>query len=267
MWIINLRKKTSLFKKILRAYTRFMSKNSTKWDGHDHPKGDEGYNWTSDFVYGGIDGAVTTFAVVAGVEGASLSVSVILILGFANLFADGFSMSVGKYLSDKSEQEQFERIREIEFRHIEEKRAHEREEVEVILKKYGFKGKDLVRGVEIITANPEGWVDLMMRNEFNMTLENVNPIGGALATFISFVVIGFIPLIGYTFRPLLNLDQQATFYLTCASTLLALFIVGTVKSRFSVRHWFVSGLETMFIGGVAATIAYLVGWGLRGLAG
>ncbi len=58
-----------------------------------------------EFVYGGIDGAVTTFAVVAGATGARFDAKIILVLGFANLIADGFSMSVGSYLSTKSEVE------------------------------------------------------------------------------------------------------------------------------------------------------------------
>ncbi|MGH9856666.1 MAG: VIT1/CCC1 transporter family protein, partial [Acidobacteriota bacterium] len=62
-------------------------------------------DYLSEFVYGGIDGAVTTFAVVAGATGANFSVKVILVLGFANLIADGFSMSVGSYLSTESEHE------------------------------------------------------------------------------------------------------------------------------------------------------------------
>ncbi len=62
-------------------------------------------DYLSEFVYGGIDGAVTTFAVVAGATGARFSTSVIIILGFANLIADGFSMGVGSYLSSKSELE------------------------------------------------------------------------------------------------------------------------------------------------------------------
>ncbi len=224
------------------------------------------YNWVADFVYGGIDGAVTTFAVVAGVEGASLSVPIILILGFANLFADGFSMSVGKYSSDKSELEQFEKVRRIEYQHLKDKPEHEREEIREIMKEYGFKGKDLDRAVEIITSDEDVWVDLMMRKEFNMTLENIDPMKGALATFISFVLIGFIPLMGYVFKPLIGLEEDGTFILTCAATLLALFIVGTVKGRFSERNWILSGLETLFIGGAAAAIAYVVGYLLRGLA-
>lgn len=226
-----------------------------------------GYHWTADFVYGGIDGVVTTFAVVAGVEGASLSVPVILILGFANLFADGFSMAVGKYSSDKADLEQYDKVKRVEYRHLKEKEQHERDEVREIMTKYGFKGKDLDRAEEIITANPDVWVDLMMRNEFNMTSENVSPVKGALATFISFILIGFVPLTGYTFRSFLPFFDGRMFLVTCFFTLLALFVVGAVKSKFSIRNWFVSGLETMFIGGLAAFIAYLVGYLLRGLVG
>lgn len=225
----------------------------------------EDYNWISDFVYGGIDGAITTFAVVAGVEGASLSIPIILILGFANLFADGFSMSVGKYLSDKASLEQYQKIRQIEFEHLTQKTEHERQEVVEILTNYGFKGKDLERATEIITSDPEAWVDLMMRNEFNMTNENIRPLTGGFVTFVSFLLIGFIPLTAYTFKALLPFDQAQMFIFTSIATLLALFFVGTVKSKFSMRHWFLSGLETMFIGGVAAAIAYIIGFLLRGL--
>lgn len=62
-------------------------------------------DYLREFVYGGMDGAVTTFAVVTGAAGANLGVRVIIILGFANVFADGFSMAVGSYLSEKSEQD------------------------------------------------------------------------------------------------------------------------------------------------------------------
>ena len=225
------------------------------------------YNWVPDFVYGGIDGAVTTFAVVAGVEGASLSVPIILVLGFANLLADGFSMSVGKYSSDKSEVEQFEKIKAEEYRHLKEKPEHEREEIEEIMEAQGFKGKDLKRAVEIITSNEDVWVDVMMRNEFNMTQENVNPIKGGAITFVSFILIGFIPLMGYVFKPFLGLDYDGVFVFTCVATLVALYIVGAVKSKFSDRHWLISGLETALIGGLAAVIAYVVGYFLRGLVG
>lgn len=231
----------------------------------DHESGGT-YNWVSDFVYGGIDGAVTTFAVVAGVEGASLSLSVILILGFANLFADGFSMSVGKYLSDKSEKERYDRIKGIEYNHLTERRAHEVSEIREIMKGYGFRGKDLTRAVEVITSDKDVWVDVMMRNEFNLTDEGINPFLGGFVTFASFILIGFIPLLGYTFNYIFKLNPQNIFIVTAVSTLFALFLVGAVKSKFSVQKWFWSGIETALFGGFAATIAYIIGYLLRGLA-
>ncbi|MFH1284328.1 MAG: VIT1/CCC1 transporter family protein [Candidatus Peregrinibacteria bacterium] len=238
----------------------------------DHPKvkignGDKNYNWLPDFVYAGIDGSVTTFAVVAGVVGASLSTTVILILGFANIFADAFSMSTGKYLSDKSNKEIYKRIEEIEFRHLKEKTKVEKEEVREILKKYGFKGKNLETATETITSNPKAWVDLMMRNEFKMCRESVHPMKGAITTFVSFVAVGFIPLIAYTFNSLLKLSQSALFITTCVATLSALFMVGAIKSKFSPKNWFISGLETVLIGGLAASIAYLTGVFLKYLIG
>jgi vacuolar iron transporter family protein len=241
--------------------------DDSEFDPESEHRSSDSYGWVPDFVYGGIDGAVTTFAVVAGVEGASLALPIILILGFANLLADGFSMSVGKYLSDKSELEQYEKIKQIEFRHIKEHPEHEREEVEEILEGYGFKGKDLKRATDVVTSDDEAWVDLMMRNEFHMTPEGINPFKGGLITFISFVAIGFIPLAGYVFKGPLGLDDDQTFLLTCVFTSVALFIVGLVKSRFSMRHWLICGVETAFIGGIAASIAYLVGYLLRGLVG
>lgn len=233
----------------------------------DHPPGFQNatYNWVPDFVYGGIDGAVTTFAVVAGVQGASLSIPIILVLGFANLFADGFSMATGKYSSDKAHQEQFEHIRQIEYRHLKEKTEEETEEVRFILSKYGFAGDDLETGVRVITSNPDAWVDLMMRNEFCMVQENVDPIKGAISTFLAFIVIGSIPLLAYVLKGFLPLTSDGLFITTSIATFFALFFVGTVKSRFVVKNWFVAGIETALLGSLAASIAYLIGFLLRSL--
>lgn len=221
------------------------------------------YNWISDFVYGGIDGAVTTFAVVAGVEGASLSLPVILILGFANLFADGFSMAASKYLSDKTDQEQYAKIRRREKKHIEANSSHKDDELDRIITKYGFAGKDLEAAKKVFQSNPDALLDLIMRNEYNMTQENIDPKKGSIVTFLSFLAIGLIPLIAYVLNPLFQLDPSQTFVATCIATLGALFIVGAIKSRFTDRHWLISGAETAFIGGVAAIIAYIVGFLLK----
>ncbi len=231
-----------------------------------HEQTSNKYNWLPDFVYGGIDGAVTTFAVVAGVEGASLPAGVILILGFANLFADGFSMATGKFLSDRSEKEQYSRIKEMEYEHIQIDAETETEEIREILSKYGFKGKNLETATQTIIADPDNWVDFMMKHEFDLSDEKIRPLQGAISTFVSFLIIGFIPLFAYTFQPILNLNSDQTFIATSALTLIAMFIVGTVKSKFSTKNWLMSGLEVALLGGLAAAIAYGVGVALRSLA-
>ena len=98
-------------------------------------------SYLRDWVYGGIDGAVTTFAVAAGVAGANLSPGIVLILGFANLLADGFSMAVANYSGTKTEQEQYERLIAIENKHIDTVPDGEREEIRQIFGEEGLPGR------------------------------------------------------------------------------------------------------------------------------
>lgn len=224
------------------------------------------YIWVSDFVYGGIDGAVTTFAVVAGVEGASLPVSIVLILGFANLLADGVSMAVSKYSSDKAERERIQRIRRLEYKSIREKPQEERAEIEQILRDHGFTGKALESATHVITKDKDVWVDIMMKHEFDVVEEAIYPFKSALTTFIAFNVIGLIPLIGYIFTPFFHFNTNTVFFFTTVFTMIALFIVGTVKAQFTDGKWWDAGLRTVLTGGIAASLAYLVGYLLQGLA-
>jgi VIT1/CCC1 family predicted Fe2+/Mn2+ transporter len=203
--------------------------------------------YLSDFVYGGIDGSVTTFAVVAGVVGASLSPSIVLILGFANLFADGFSMAVGNYLSSKSRKEYIEKVREI-------------------FKEKGFSGGQLEDAVRIITGNKKIWVDTMMKDEFGILEEQKSPIKGTVVTFIAFNLIGLIPLLAYILSYLFPSLNEQVFLLSIIFTSCAFFIVGSVKGKIVDKKWYLSGLETLLIGGTAAIIAFLVGFFLKGLA-
>ena len=154
-------------------------------------------DYLGEFVYGGIDGSVTTFAVVSGSVGAGLDSSVIIILGVANLFADGFSMSIGAYLSSKSENDKFLKHRDIEYWEIENLRESEVEEVRQIYREKGFEGELLEDVVRVITSDKDRWVNEMMRNELEMMEEKRSPwwIGGA--TFISFAIMGLVPLIVY----------------------------------------------------------------------
>ena len=116
-----------------------------------------------DFVYGATDGAVTTFAVVAGVVGASLSPSIVLILGFANLLADGFSMAVGNYLATKAQREYIEKARKREEWEIDNLVEQEKQEIRDIYTKKGFKAELLDEIVKVITSRRKVWFDTMMR--------------------------------------------------------------------------------------------------------
>jgi len=233
---------------------------------HDHmKKRQRELGWLPDFVYGGMDGAVTTFAVVAGVAGAQLSTAVVLILGFANLFADGFSMAIGKYSSDRAERERIQHVRGQLDERIHGNPKEERAELTKVLNTRGFKGENLKNAVKVISANEAVWIDTMMRHKFHLIDEHIDPIKGAFTTFIAFNLIGFIPLAGYVMNPLLGLSSKSIFMWTVGATLLALFIVGGIKGKLLKQNWALSGLETMVIGGVAASIAYLVGYLLRNI--
>ena len=123
------------------------------------------------FVFGAIDGTVTTFAVVAGAIGASLSPSVVLILGFANLLADGFSMSIGNYLATKTRHEYLAKERKREEWEIENMVEQEKQEIRDIYARKGFKDELLEDVVGVITKKQNVWVDMMMREELGLNRE------------------------------------------------------------------------------------------------
>src|SRR4030065_2526517 len=129
-----------------------------------------------DFIYGSIDGAVTTFAVVAGVVGASLSPGIILILGFANLFADGFSMAAANYQASKARNQFIEMKRKQEEWEIDHMEEQEKEEIREIYKKKGFKDELLEEIVRIITSRRKIWVDTMMKEELGLIEDGKNPL-------------------------------------------------------------------------------------------
>jgi vacuolar iron transporter family protein len=215
-------------------------------------------NYLREFVYGGIDGAVTTFAVVAGAVGANLEPAIIIILGFANLFADGFSMSVGAYLSAKSEKEHYKKHRKIEYWEIENIPELERKEVEDIYRNKGFDGKLLQDVVDVIVSDKDRWVDEMMKNELEMIPDFKSPFKIGLATLVSFIVVGFIPLVVYVY----DYFEETSFDIflwTSIFTGIAFIIIGWLKSYVNQTNVFKSVFETLILGIVAAMVAYFVG--------
>lgn len=214
--------------------------------------------YLGEFVYGGIDGAVTTFAVVAGGFGADLDSGIIIILGFANLLADGFSMSVGAYLSSKSNQENYKKHEAIEYWEIENLPDVERQEIKEIYEAKGFEGELLEKVVDQITSNKDLWVAEMMKDELNLMEESKSPFKIGLATFISFILVGFIPLLVYLWT-FFNPSSINIFFWTSILTGTAFIIVGWLKSIVNQTSSIKSILETLALGVLAAVVAYYVG--------
>lgn len=161
-------------------------------------------DYLSEFVYGGIDGAVTTFAVVAGATGARFDVKVLLVLGFANLIADGFSMGVGSYLSTKSEQQ--------------------------LMVKRGESLKD-----------------------------EPSPVINGATTYTSFILVGLVPLLAYTLDYIFDLNLTNLFLIASILTALAFVGIGLLKSRVAQAAPLRSILETLVLGVIAASLAYVLG--------
>lgn len=212
-------------------------------------------NYLRDWIYGGIDGTITTFAIVAGVVGANLPGAVVLILGLANLIADGFAMGAGNYSATKAELDDYERLLAIEQKHIELEPRGEREEIRQIFGLKGFSGVELERIVEVISADKELWAKTMAIEEYGLSPAAKSPVRAALNTAASFVLCGLVPLVSYLIA--YNLA------LCVAATGIVFFGIGAAKSRWSRADWAMSGLETLSIGMSAAVVSYLIGFELR----
>jgi len=212
-----------------------------------------------DSVFGGIDGTVTTFAIVSGVTGAGLANEVILVLGIANLLADGYSMAAGNYSATKSDLEKLDYLLDVEEDHIKHHPEGESDELSQILEGYGYRGAELDSATKTIKHSPGLWTDLMLLGEYGISSVRPNPFGSAVATFFSFVLCGSVPLIPF----LLRIENALT--VSAIATLVVFFLVGAGKTLWTRRRWWYSGLETLVTGASAALIAYLCGYLLSGI--
>ncbi len=217
------------------------------------------HSYLRDFVYGAIDGTVTTFAVVSGVAGAGLSTGVIIILGIANLLGDGFSMAASNFLGTKTEEELRTKARRTEEQHIASYPEGEREEIRQIFANKGFEDEQLEHIVEVITADKKRWVDTMLVEELGLPLEGPSAMKAAVTTLIAFVLVGFIPLAAFVIDYAFPGSIAKPYVLSTLLTGVAFFFVGTAKSWFVDESWIRAGLETLVIGGCAAALAYVAG--------
>ncbi|MGB0720354.1 MAG: VIT1/CCC1 transporter family protein [Bdellovibrionales bacterium] len=210
-----------------------------------------------EWVYGGIDGVVTTFAIVAGVVGASLSPVVVLILGLANLIADGFSMAAGCYSATKADADNYWRLRAREESHIDNHHAGEIAETRQILINKGFAEADLDDMVAAISKDRDTWIEWMMQEEYGLSRPVNTPFHAAFHTFLAFVICGSAPVLPFA------LGFPAAMHWALLLSGLTFFAIGSLKSHWSIKSWWREGGETVLIGLFAAGLAYVIGYGLK----
>ncbi len=217
-------------------------------------------SYLRDWVYGGVDGAVTMFAIVSGVVGARLSPGVIVILGLSNLVADGLAMAASNYLATRSEHDEFRYAEAVEHRHIRADPSGEREEVREIFRRYGLHGDLLERVVETITVDRQQWLRIMLREEYGLPAIVRMPSRAATSTFFAFILCGLVPLVPFV------AGLPYAFGVAAVATALVFALIGALKSRWSTQSGWRSALETVAVGAAAAGVAFAVGTGLRGFS-
>lgn len=219
-----------------------------------------------EIIYGGIDGIVTTFAVVAGFAGASLtndttlqiSFVVVLLFGLANLFADAASMGLGNFLSVRSEKDLYHAKRELELSEVRTNTDHELVETIAIMKDKGFTDEQATTLAGIYKTNEDYWVDFMMQHELELSdPRGENEIFTGLATFFSFMIFGAIPLLPFMLRS--EGDPATAFMYSSIGTLGALVALGLLKWKVIGSRLSASLFEVVAVGGTAAVLAYFVG--------
>lgn len=211
-------------------------------------------------VLGGIDGCVTTFAIVAGAVGANFSASVAMVLGAANLVADGFSMAVSNYESVDAQRQQAEALRQREYDHIDQIPEGEREEIRQIFESKGFSGDILEGIVATITGNRKLWVETMLSEEHGLSKHLPKPFASSLVIFAAFVAVGGLPLIPFLFQSL-SLHNKFAISIVLASCVF--MTIGGLKGLRSDRAVFRGVMQTLLIGMCAAGLAFVSAYLLR----
>jgi VIT1/CCC1 family predicted Fe2+/Mn2+ transporter len=208
-----------------------------------------------DIVIGMSDGLTVPFALAAGLSGATVLSSIIVTAGLAEIVAGSIAMGLGGYLAGKSDAEHYDSEYKREVYEIDKLLEHEKDEVFEILETYGLTREEATPIVESLATRPKDFADFMMR--FELGLEKPQPkralqsgltIGGAYAFG------GLIPLLPYI---LMNEAHHALLW-SVGVTVIALFVFGYVKGKFTGARPFKSAIQTCFIGSAAAGAAFLI---------
>ena len=208
-----------------------------------------------DVVIGMSDGLTVPFALAAGLSGAKVGASVVVLAGLAEIAAGSIAMGLGGYLAARTDQEHYESELQREIRETHEKPEAERREVIEVFESWGLTSEQMTPAVDAICSNPKRWVDFMMRYELG--LEEPDPkraVSSAGTIAASYIGGGFIPLAPY----FLLSNVETGLVASTAVTITALFIFGCIKARFTGIPMWRGGLQTTMIGGLAAAAAFSI---------
>jgi VIT1/CCC1 family predicted Fe2+/Mn2+ transporter len=219
-----------------------------------------------DIVIGLSDGLTVPFALAAGLSGAVTSSHIVVLAGLAEIAAGSIAMGLGGYLAAKGDAEHYASEKRREEREIVERTWDEEEEIYEIFGQYSVDRTNAAPVLHALKANPDAWVDFMMRFELGLEEPASNRAHrSALTIAASYVAGGLIPLLPYFFvhpasttESHLIPDVGTAFAYSVAITLVALAIFGALKGRLVGTGWLRSAVQTVTIGGAAATAAYLL---------
>lgn len=210
-------------------------------------------SYLRDWIYGGIDGAVTTFAVVSGAAGAGLSPRIVVVLGLANLLADGFSMAASNFAGTTAEREEVAHAEAIERRHVRDEPEGERREVREIFRRKGLTGRNLEDTVNWITGDPDLWLRTMLAEEYGLAPSARSRWRAGLVTFAAFGVCGAVPLLPYL------AGTEAAFPMAALLTAMVFLAIGALKGGWVGGSAWRAAAETFLIGAAASALAYGAG--------
>jgi VIT1/CCC1 family predicted Fe2+/Mn2+ transporter len=206
-----------------------------------------------DIVIGMADGLTVPFALAAGLSGAVSATRIIVVAGLAEIAAGSIAMGLGGYLAAKNDSDHYASERRREEREVEEIPDEEAREVRVVFQSYGLTEAESIPIVESLRQRPKEWIDFMMR--FELGLEEPDPrraLRSAVTIAVSYIVGGLIPLAPY----ILLGDARSALEASVAFTLVALFVFGYIKGRYTGMPPGASALRTAVIGGLAAAAAF-----------
>ncbi|MCX6350884.1 MAG: VIT1/CCC1 transporter family protein [Bacteroidetes bacterium] len=222
---------------------------------HHHEHHFTGNDIVRDVVIGMSDGLTVPFALAAGLSGAIDNTTIIVTAGLAEIAAGSIAMGLGGFLASKGDREHYDNELSREYREVQDVPEREAQEIIEIFEEYGITKEEATPVVEALKRNPDKWVDFMMK--FELGLEQPSrkrAYTSALTIGFSYIVGGFIPLIPY----MVYKDAGKGLIASAVITLIALFVFGIIKGRYTGTKPLKSGVETLLIGGIAAATAYFI---------